>query len=84
MTNWLADAEMREIEAAAAEVGFGLIADDYDNPLGPTPEDERQARIRFGLEMACRVCGCSYTKPCPGGCIWAAPHLCSRCARRAA
>ena len=30
-------------------------------------------------EMTCRVCGCSDTRSCPGGCLWAAPNLCSRC-----
>ena len=31
----------------------------------------------------CRVCGCSEFHPCPGGCLWAAPDLCSRCVNRA-
>lgn len=30
-------------------------------------------------EMTCRVCGCSDNRGCPGGCLWAAPNLCSRC-----
>lgn len=29
---------------------------------------------------ACRVCGCTETAPCPGGCAWVAADLCSRCA----
>ena len=29
----------------------------------------------------CRCCGCSASDPCPGGCVWATPELCSRCAR---
>lgn len=45
-------------------------------------EEERQARIAAGLEMACRLCGCSDTAACPGGCIWYAPNLCSRCVER--
>lgn len=44
--------------------------------------EERQARITAGLEMACRLCGCSDTAACPGGCIWYAPNLCSRCVER--
>lgn len=28
----------------------------------------------------CRACGCSNEHGCPGGCIWAEPNLCSRCA----
>lgn len=31
-------------------------------------------------EMVCRGCGCSDNRACPGGCFWAAPNLCSRCA----
>jgi hypothetical protein len=30
-------------------------------------------------EMTCRVCGCSDSRACEGGCFWAAPNLCSRC-----
>ena len=29
-----------------------------------------------------RGCGCSYTHPCPGGCIWATHDLCSACVQR--
>lgn len=29
----------------------------------------------------CRVCGCGELSACPGGCVWAEPDLCSRCAR---
>jgi hypothetical protein len=31
---------------------------------------------------ACRVCGCSHWDPCPEGCWWVEPDLCSSCARR--
>ncbi len=30
-------------------------------------------------EWTCKVCGCTQNNPCPGGCSWAAPNLCSRC-----
>lgn len=40
----------------------------------------RQARIAAGEEHACLVCGCSESRACPGGCVWATPTLCSRCA----
>ena len=30
----------------------------------------------------CRVCGCTDEHACPGGCVWAEPNLCSRCARK--
>ena len=32
-------------------------------------------------EPRCRVCGCTSSQQCPGGCVWAAEDLCSRCAR---
>lgn len=38
-------------------------------------------------ERACRECGCTWKRACPGGCWWAPDHpdggaLCSTCARR--
>ena len=30
--------------------------------------------------QACRVCGCSHHDPCPEGCWWVEPDLCSACA----
>jgi hypothetical protein len=27
----------------------------------------------------CQNCGCCDENPCPGGCVWATPTLCSRC-----
>jgi hypothetical protein len=35
------------------------------------------------LDAVCRVCGCSHFAPCEGGCVWAEPDLCSRCAQEA-
>jgi len=29
---------------------------------------------------ACRSCGCTDARACPGGCTWVAPDLCSSCA----
>jgi PRTRC genetic system protein A len=31
-------------------------------------------------EPACRVCGCTESSPCEGGCEWVEPDLCSACA----
>lgn len=28
----------------------------------------------------CRVCGCDWNHPCPGGCWWVEEDLCSSCA----
>lgn len=30
-------------------------------------------------ETRCRICGCSDSKPCPGGCYWIEPDLCNKC-----
>lgn len=42
-------------------------------------EFERQQAIAKGEETACRGCGCSDSRGCSGGCVWATPALCSRC-----
>ena len=34
-----------------------------------------------GWPRRCRVCGCTARAGCPEGCWWAAPGLCSSCAR---
>jgi hypothetical protein len=33
-------------------------------------------------ERGCRVCGCTNTYACEGGCWWVEADLCSTCARR--
>jgi hypothetical protein len=50
----------------------------------PDPdEDERDfddlGMPGFDEEPSCRVCGCTQSQACAGGCIWAEPNLCSRC-----
>jgi len=42
-------------------------------------EWERQLRIAARQEQACAACGCSETRACSGGCVWATKTLCSRC-----
>ncbi len=42
-------------------------------------EYARQVRIDRGEEHACAGCGCSDSRPCAGGCVWATATLCSRC-----
>jgi hypothetical protein len=55
---------------------------DMRDSAGRTPEDaDREARIEAGIEAVCRVCGCSESRPCEGGCIWVEVDLCSRCYR---
>ena len=46
-----------------------LVFDDDDAPETFSP----------GGVAVCQACGCSEVDPCPGGCVWATPELCSRC-----
>ncbi len=59
----------------------GITARDFATALEVQDELARQERINAGLEDACRMCGCSATRACEGGCIWVEPDLCSRCYR---
>jgi hypothetical protein len=67
------------VSAYYSEEDFDLeVADEED-----LEERLRQARIAAGIEHQCVVCGCSESRPCVGGCVWATPNLCSQCARPA-
>jgi hypothetical protein len=63
----------------AEDFGFDLLIPNPDKA-----EADRQARIAASEEEVCRVCGCSDTKSCPGGCTWAEPGLCSSCSEKQA
>jgi hypothetical protein len=61
------------------------LMDEGDEEVGAAMQERgrleysRQLRIAAGAEKACAACGCSLTRSCSGGCIWATAHLCSRC-----
>ena len=40
-----------------------------------------RARPSTGRIRRCRVCGCTGSTACPGGCYWAGADICSACAR---
>lgn len=44
------------------------------------PTIRPDGKFRFTERGTCRVCGCTDERACPGGCVWAEPNLCSRCA----
>lgn len=46
-------------------VHMRLVNDSY---VGPGDED-----------MFCIYCGCTEYTPCPGGCAWVVPYVCSAC-----
>jgi hypothetical protein len=46
----------------------------------PDEEELLLEDLELGDAFAvCRVCGCDSLHACEGGCVWAAPDLCSRC-----
>lgn len=66
------------------EFGGYARAEEYDDPgLAPMiacGERDLAALVAAGEIHQCIGCGCTELTPCPGGCIWATPNLCSRCA----
>lgn len=60
---------------SAEDFGFDMLIPNPDQA-----ESDRQARIAAGVEEVCRMCGCSDTMACRGGCTWVEPGLCSKCA----
>jgi hypothetical protein len=88
----LVSTESPEAAARLAQDGVGEIdMERYMNSaelsieiIGQPVEAEaaRQQRIAAGEETACRVCGCSESKACPGNCWWVEPGLCSACRAR--
>jgi hypothetical protein len=72
-------------EIAQLEEGLPVLMDE-GNPAASASMEEcarnefaRQLRIAAGEEQVCRRCGCSETRACSGGCIWANDSFCSRC-----
>jgi hypothetical protein len=58
--------------------------DDYGEPV-PYDDDDEEFPMPAGPACGCdgphcMSCGCCDHEPCEGGCIWATPNLCSRCA----
>lgn len=65
---------------AERQARYDLSAQTFDECYpGGVAEFHRQERIADGVEHACAVCGCSESRACSGGCVWATPNLCSRC-----
>jgi hypothetical protein len=58
---------------AQINAALALYAPTRNTPLGATLADVWPVR-------ACRVCGCTDDRACPGGCWWVEADLCSSCA----
>lgn len=52
------------------------------------PEDDAAGTFRDGVSLSmfrsCRLCGCTDSAACPGGCSWVEADLCSACCDRLA
>jgi hypothetical protein len=44
--------------------------------MAGTGRTSRTRKVR-----TCKVCGCTDTRACEGGCWWVGPELCSRCGK---
>jgi hypothetical protein len=72
-------------ELARLEDDLPVLMEEGNPAAGASMEEcarnefARQLRIAAGEEQACRRCGCSETRACSGGCIWANDNFCSRC-----
>jgi hypothetical protein len=42
--------------------------------------EREKTKTRRTPRRRCRICGCTDTRACPGGCFWVEPDLCSSCA----
>jgi hypothetical protein len=40
----------------------------------------KKKRVERRAQEQCRICGCTYLRPCPGGCGWVEGDLCTVCA----
>jgi hypothetical protein len=72
-------------ELAQLDANLDFLIDEGSPELTGYMEDRarnefaRQRRIAAGREQVCASCGCSESRACSGGCVWATTSLCSRC-----
>ena len=67
-------------EQAAAQAIADIDAGDDDGNSDPLPDDAEGSDIDDIDNKSCRVCGCTFSTPCEGGCSWVEADLCSKCA----
>lgn len=81
----LRDAQLLAWAQEHAPDAFGMLLDDLEEAGGSFDiECGGQGRLRLPddvaeTEPACRVCGCTESRACPGGCWWVEEDLCSTC-----
>lgn len=52
-------------------------------PKAGDGDEAEETETAETAKQACRVCGCTDDNPCPEGCSWVEPDLCSTCADKA-
>jgi NTP pyrophosphatase (non-canonical NTP hydrolase) len=67
-------ANMRKEAIQVAAVAVAFL--EFLERIKPELADEH------GNERKCRVCGCTYFRPCEEGCHWVGPDICSYCLTR--
>jgi len=70
----------RAILHELADLVDDLVEEVEDHPELHGRLLELRQDVEPHLGMACEVCGCTELDACPGGCGWAADHLCTSCA----
>ena len=50
--------------------------DSNGTALNTNPEE---GAGKTATERTCRICGCTDSKACEGGCFWVMPEICSKC-----
>ncbi len=56
------------------------VTERLERAIAEAPTIRADGTFIYTPDAVCRVCGCSNEQCCPGGCVWAEPNLCSRCA----
>lgn len=73
---------------AAQPVLMDMLMSTVSEAIGPAVpalfDDDLPVPIPSLLGGVCRACACSEYDPCPEGCGWAEPDLCTSCAELAA
>lgn len=61
-------------------LGLGLRPGSVKRTLRQAIDTAMQPRPDPAPVRACRICGCTDMRACPGGCFWVESDLCSACA----
>lgn len=66
-----------DVEDNEEYIVYYAECDNCNNVLEFSDQDEVLNQDK--KERKCRICGCTWFNPCPGGCYWTEKDLCSKC-----